>query len=228
MTGLVRVVRLQLVNKQTFVWMPLVVLVGVVGLSIGVFALIPYDGVKYSGAGQAPLWYMFAVGIMALTRTFPFSQAMSVTRRDYLVGTYATAGLTSAALATLFLLGTALERATGGWGVNGLVFAYEPLTNAGPVLAWLAYVALGLLFFGAGVLAATLYKRFGALWLTVISILWVAALLGLTVLVATVDPFTVWMGSLLAAGLWAWLLVAALVVLAQAAITHRVLLRTLP
>ena len=56
-------------------------------------------GPKYGGGAQAPLWYFDVVGIQALTLTFPFSQAMSVTRREFFLGTLLTAAFTSSILA---------------------------------------------------------------------------------------------------------------------------------
>mgnify|MGYP004237449591 FL=1 len=80
------VVRMQLVNRQTFIWIPLIILAGSLVVSIVIWSMIPYDAPKYGGGAQAPLWYFFAVGIMGMTQTFPFSQAMSVTRREFFLG----------------------------------------------------------------------------------------------------------------------------------------------
>jgi hypothetical protein len=50
------VVRLQLINKGTFVWYPLIILAAAVVISVLIYALIPVDTPKYGGGGQAPLW----------------------------------------------------------------------------------------------------------------------------------------------------------------------------
>ena len=50
------VMRMQLVNRQTYVWMPLIILGGSFVLSLMIYALIPTDAPKYGGAAQAPLW----------------------------------------------------------------------------------------------------------------------------------------------------------------------------
>jgi hypothetical protein len=102
MSRILNVVRLQLVNKQTWVWIPLIVLGSALALSIVIYAMIPSDGPKYGGAGQAPLWYFFALGLQALTLTFPFSQALSVTRREFFLGTLLTA-IGGALLTAVFL-----------------------------------------------------------------------------------------------------------------------------
>ena len=91
MSRTLNVVRMQFVNRQTYIWVPLLVLVGAFVLSLMIFAMIPDDGVKVGGGSQAPLWYFLVVGVQSLTLTFPFSQAMSVTRREFYLGTLLTA-----------------------------------------------------------------------------------------------------------------------------------------
>src|SRR5690606_34328329 len=73
MSRTLNVVRLQLINKQTFIWVPLIVLAAATLVSVLIYAMIPSDGPKYGGGGQAPLWVFFAVGLSAMTMTFPFS-----------------------------------------------------------------------------------------------------------------------------------------------------------
>ena len=91
------VVRLQYVNRQTFIWVPLIVLGGAFVVTWGIWAVLFANGVRadmYGGGAQAPLWYFAVVGVQALTLTFPFSQAMSVTRREFYLGTLLTAAFT--------------------------------------------------------------------------------------------------------------------------------------
>lgn len=164
----VRVVRMQLINRQTYIWVPLLILGGSLALTIVIWTMIPYDGPKYGGASQAPLWYFFAVGIQALTLSFPFSQAMSVTRREFYLGTLLTALATSFILAAIFVFGGLLETATGGWGLNGYYFKLDWIWQQGPAAAGLFYLVAAMLFFVIGFTAATVYKRFGTLWLTIV------------------------------------------------------------
>ena len=104
MNRTLNVVRLQFVNKQTFLWIPLIVLVGAFVIALLVFSLIPADGPMYSGAAQAPLWYFAIIGSQALTLTFPFAQAMSLTRREFYLGSLAAAAISAAAMATVFTM----------------------------------------------------------------------------------------------------------------------------
>lgn len=175
MNRILDVVRMHLLVRLTFVTLPLIILGGAFALTLAVFALIPSDGVKVAGAGQAPLWYFLSVGVMAQTRTFPFSQAMSVTRRDFFLGTMLTGLLSSAALAALFVVLGLIENATGGWGLNGWIYFLDDFGGGNVAVAFLAYLVIAMLAFTTGLMFATIYKRFKVLGL------W-AAIAGLVIL----------------------------------------------
>lgn len=187
MNRTLKVVRMQLTNTQTFVWIPLIVLGGAFLISLAIYGILLSGGITgtiYGGGAQAPLWYFAVVGAQALTMTFPFSQAMSVTRREFFFGTMLTAVLTAAMLAVIFVIGGLIETATGGWGINGYVFAVGVLWEAGPALAGLFYFALAMLFFVCGFWGATIFKRFGTMWL-VVTLIAVAAVAVLAIFIVT-------------------------------------------
>src|SRR5690606_30593787 len=142
-----------------------------------IYAMIPIDTPKYGGGGQAPLWVFFAVGLSAMTMTFPFSQAMSITRREFFVGTLIAAMLGSAFMGVLFLIGGGIEMATNGYGVNGYVFHLPWLWEAGPLGAFVVYFTLALFFFVVGFTGATIYKSWGPVVLTIASLVLVLVLL---------------------------------------------------
>lgn len=170
MNRTLNVVRMQLVNRQTYIWVPLIVLGGSFAIALAIYAMIASAGVpepKYGGGAQAPLWYFAVVGVQALTLVFPFSQAMSVTRREFYFGTVLTAVMTSAILAAVFMIGGLIEQANDGWWMNGYFFYLPWIWEAGPLAAGFVFFVVALLFFIVGFWAATIYKRFGNLWLTV-------------------------------------------------------------
>ena len=170
MNRTLNVVRMQLINRQTFVWIPLVILLGALAISLALYGILQSagaHGVKIGGGAQAPLWYFGAIGVQALTRTFPFSQAMSVSRREFFAGTLITAAAAAAALSVIFVIGGLVEQATDGYGMQGYFFYLSWLWEAGPFAAGVAYFALAMFFFVMGFWAATIYKRFGALMTTV-------------------------------------------------------------
>ena len=222
------VIRLQLINKGTFIWYPLMILGAAVLISVLIYAMIPVDEPKYGGGGQAPLWYFFAIGMSAMTLTFPFSQAMSITRREFFLGTLLTAILGSALMGILFLIGGGIEMLTNGYGVNGYVFYLPWLWEAGPLGAFVVYFTLALFFFVIGFTGATIYKSWGQMVLLIASFAIALVLVGLVFLVTRLELWgQVWEGILTlgAVGLALWGLVAVAVLSVVSFIAFR---RTIP
>ncbi|MDY0908048.1 hypothetical protein [Microbacterium sp. CFBP9034] len=228
MSRTLNVVRMQFVNKLTYIWVPLLVLAGSFVLSILIFAMIPGDFAKYGGGSQAPLWYFMVVGIQSLTLTFPFSQEMSVTRREFYLGTLLAATGTSAMLSAIFVVGGLLEQATAGWGVNGYFFYLNWIWASGPLGAFAVYFIVAMLFFVVGFWAATIYKRFGSLWLTAVLVAIGFAFVGLLWFIGQYDAWEevfTWFGSQTAIGLSLWGVLGGAVL---AAISYLTLRRTIP
>jgi hypothetical protein len=210
MNRTLNVVRLQLVNKMTFVWIPLIILVGAWVLTLAIYAMLSGNGVSgpfYGGGSQAPLWYFLVVGIQALTFTFPFSQAMSITRREFSLGTLLTAVITAAILSPVFLVGGFIEIATRGYGMNGYFFRIDALWEAGWWVAWLAYFAIAVFMFVVGFWAATIYKRWGTIAITVVLVGLGLLLVGAMWLTGRLDAWgevIAWFGAQGALGLTLW------------------------
>lgn len=220
MSRTVNVVRLQLLNRQTYIWIPLLVLGSSLAITLAIYAIIKSAGVveaMYGGGSQAPLWYFLVVGVQALTLTFPFSQAMSVTRREFYLGTLLTATITALMLAVVFLIGGYIEIWTNGWGMNGYFFRLDWVWEHGPFAAMLFYFVVSMLFFIVGFWAATVYKRFGTMWLTIILLGVALVLVGVVWLITRADAWVqvfTWLAQLGAVelALWGMLLGAILAV----------------
>ncbi|MFZ2238773.1 MAG: hypothetical protein WAV90_04435 [Gordonia amarae] len=160
------VVRMQLINRMTFIWMPAAILWSSFAVSMAVYGIVigaAGDGAApiYGGGSQAPLWYFAAVGVQAMTLTFPFSQAMSVSRREFYAGTLLTAGMSALGLSVVYLIGGLIEKATDGWGFEGYFFYLPWIWEQGPVVAMMLFLVTSMLAFILGFWAATIYKRFG-------------------------------------------------------------------
>lgn len=212
MSRTVNVIRMQLINRQTFIWLPLIILGASLLLSIAIFAMVPYAGPKYSGGGQAPLWYFLAVGVQAMTLSFPFSQALSITRREFYLGTLLTAVLTSTILAVVYVVGGFVEEATNGWGLNGWFFRVPWVWDQGPAAAAIAYFGFALLLFIVGFGCGLLYKRFGPLGLILVLVGISVLVVGAMYLVGRANAWGsvfAWIGAQGALGLSLWGLVLA-------------------
>ncbi|GAA3919009.1 hypothetical protein [Microbacterium invictum] len=225
------VVRMQLVNRQTYLWVPVIVLVGSLIITLAIYGIISSAGVDsamYGGGAQAPLWYFAVVGAQALTLTFPFSQAMSVTRREFFLGTLLTAGLTALILVIVFVVGGLVEQATNGWGMDGYFFYIPWIWDAGPFAAGVFFFALALLFFVVGFWGATIYKRWGTAALTTVILAIALVLVGLLWLVGQLNAWAevgLWLATTGALGMALWGLLLFVVLAGSSYLTLR---RTVP
>lgn len=221
------VVRLHFMNTQTFVWVPVIVLSGVWLITLLIYWIISASGVEgpmYSGGSQAPLWYFAVVGAQAMNLTFYFSQAMSLTRREFYLGSLTAAGISAAAISTVFVLLGLIEQATDGYGVNGY-FAYLPwVWEGGPFAAGLTYFALTMLVFILGFWFAIVHKRFGALILTTALLIIALVLLGGAALISinsTWGEVWIWVLETQSMGLTLWALGLSVVFAAGSYLTLR-------
>lgn len=214
------VVRLQFVNSQTFVWVPALVLGGAWVITMLIYWIIHSAGgvdVKIGGGSQAPLWYFLVIGVQAMTLTFPFSQAMSLTRREFYLGSLAAAAVSGVGMSLIFVLLGLVEQATNGYGLNGYFAYLDWVWEAGPLAAGLTYFVSTMLFFIIGFWFATVFKRFGTAKLVIVMLAIGLALVGLIALVSLrqawpeVGAWIVETGSL-GLTMWALLLSALLAV----------------
>lgn len=163
------VVRLQFTNRQTFIWMPLLILTGAWLITLIIHWIIAsagVDGPMYSGSSQAPLWYFAIVGAQAVNLTFYFSQAMSLTRREFCLGSFLAAAISAVGMSAVFVVMGFIEQATDGYGMNGYVSYLPWVWEHGPLGAGFVYFVLTILCYILGFWFAIVYKRFGTLILT--------------------------------------------------------------
>lgn len=229
MSRTLNVVRMQLANRETFVWVPLLILGSSFVISLIIWGIIAGGGVTtnmYGGGAQAPLWYFIAVGVQALTLTFPFSQALSVTRREFFLGTMLTAALTAGILALIFVVGGLIEIATNGWGIGGYFFALDWLWASGPLAAGLFFFTLTMMVFTLGFWAATVYKRWGSFRLTLILVGIALVLLAAIWLITVTRSWPEVMGFIVESGVWGLTVVLAVITIAQALGSAAVLRKT--
>ena len=224
---LLNVVRLQFLNKQTFLWVPVLILGGSWVLSMLIFWIVGgagQTGVKAGGGAQAPLWYFLAIGIQAMTMTFPFSQAMSLTRREFFLVSLAAAAVSATGMSAVFVLLGLLEQATAGYGFNAYFSYLEWVWVAGPLAAALTYFVLAVLFFVLGFWFATIFKRFGALGLASALLATGLVLVGFVALVTFQQAWPVvaqWFAVTGSLGLTLWGLLLAAVLAAGSYLTLR-------
>ncbi|MBP2385474.1 hypothetical protein [Paeniglutamicibacter kerguelensis] len=197
---------MQLINKWTFLGIPMVILLASTAFTFAIWAIVPKDestGVLISGSGQAVMWYFLALGIQSLTLTFPFSQAMSVSRKSFYLGTLGLFAVIALAYSVLYYVLGLIEKATGGWGMNGQLFALGWIAENNAAVQILFYFVAMVLLFMIGFWCATVYLRWKATGMLIVGIGFAVVLLALLAMVTFNDWWVLlggWLGSLTTLG----------------------------
>ena len=174
-----RIVRLHLLDRTTFIWIPLIIVGSALVVSLIVAGIIlavgtpPEDlreGMRHSWAVLSPMWYFFALAVMAVSTTLQFALGLGSTRRDYWLGTQVTFVGFAAVVAAVFAGLRGIELATDGWGVSVVMFdALWDRNAAWWVGAWSTF-ALGLAMLNVGAAAAACYMRWRAMGVVVLAL----------------------------------------------------------
>jgi hypothetical protein len=185
-----RVVRLNLVNRRTVFVVPAIVMGAILLINAAIWYIIAAStdgtdraaalhGTQFSGGSFYIFVFMLIVGVQVVTATFPFALGLSVTRRDFSLGSALTFVLLAAAYSVAFALLSLVESVTGGWFLGGHLFTSIYFgSNVGQRLV---VVFLGLLFcFFVGAMGGTLYMRWRAIGVmlgaAVLAVILIAAL----------------------------------------------------
>lgn len=211
--------KLQFVVPATLIWVPILVFAAAWGITVLIGLWV--DGIAetrvaaedrvYTGASQAAVWCLVFMAAYAASHTFPFSMALSYSRRVFILGAFLAFGVVSLVYGAAFALVAALERATNGYGVHFYIFDLPYLTESSGILAAGAFAALlCLLLMMVGFFWSILYRRVtvAVLWAVLLA---VVVALAVAVLLITQnggwDTVWQWFTEQTALSLTAWLVV---------------------
>lgn len=119
----------------------------------------------YAGASQAVVWCLAFMAAYAASHNFPFSMALSFSRRVFLIGAYLAFAAVSVAYGVFFALGALLERVTDGYGMHVYTFDLPFLTESSGIAgagALAAALCLMVMLVGFGVVI--MHQRLGLTW----------------------------------------------------------------
>lgn len=217
------VFRLQFAVRYSFIWLPMGIFVLAWLLGIGIGFLIDSqmpdripveDPIHSTSAAQATIWYLAFMAAYTASHTFPFSVALSYSRRVYLIGTYLTFVVVALGHGVAAMLAYGIERVTNGFGHHIYVLGSPSFKHLGGALGVGLFVAVLTLFFMCfGFFWAILYRRvtIPVLWAVIIGV--IVLLLG-TVAVITLNNLWgnvgMWISDQNAFTLAGWGLVATL------------------
>ncbi|OZC54190.1 ABC transporter permease [Rhodococcus sp. 15-649-1-2] len=156
------VARLHTVAWPLIIGWPLGILAISFAICYVIFALIPTTDSDYNFTGALFSMYGFAVGfyLQAVTQTFPFALGISVTRREFFSATALVGVVQSAVLATVVWILSAVESATGGFGVKLRMFGIVRYVTDNPAVQWFGLFATLLLVAAIGLFLGVAYQQY--------------------------------------------------------------------
>lgn len=187
------VVRVHAANPWPTIITPWLIYVAIFVLTVGVWGAIvtaaggadklDEDAFSTNGGVSWVFVFLMVVAIQAMNLSFPFALGMGITRRHYYLGTIAY----FLGLALMFSAGTAIfgsiERATGGWGVNGWFFTPWFLSDMGVGERFLVFLLIALFFLSFGLASGSIWVRWrivglylflGSLAVVLVGLVWLA------------------------------------------------------
>jgi hypothetical protein len=168
----VKVARYHLVDRISYTAGPWGLLAFHFALIVAIFKMagptmdVPGKVVHDQAFNLVVIYVFFMVlGLLAIVRSVPFGLAIGVSRRSYYAGTASLAVALAAVYGLALTVLQAIERATGGWGMD-LHFFRIPYVLDGPwYLTWLtSFVGLSLMFI-YGMWWGLVYRRWNLLGL---------------------------------------------------------------
>jgi len=235
-TRIWRVVRLNLVNKWTTIWVPVMIMFFIWLVNWLIWWIIwgatapadrakAMDGTQWSGGAFYIFVYMLVVGIQVISATFPFALGYSVTRRDFSLGSGLTFLLLSAGYAIGFSVLSSVEEWTNGWGLGGHLFTSVYFAGASfPGRLFIVFAGM-LFFFAIGAFSAALFMRwrmYGVLAILALIVLLIVGAVALITFTSSWAAVGQWFAANGPVGVTAWLLVpTALAALAGFAVLGR-------
>lgn len=174
--------RLQFAVPYSFIWLPMAIFLIAWAFGYGILMLIDSqmperipveEPLSATGAAQATIWYLAFMAAYTASHTFPFSVALSYSRRVYLIGTYLTFAVVSIGYGVATMLAGWLERATNGFGRHMYIFGVPALDDYGGIFGVGVFATvLSLFFMCFGFFWAILYRRVSipVLWAVIIGV----------------------------------------------------------
>lgn len=195
MMRIASVVKMHAKDKNSWFFIPLMVLAASFSLNVLIASLLGGKSTIYTGGLLSIYIYMLVGGAIVVAGTFPFAVGFSVRRQDFFWGTFAVVVALSAVWALLISLLSFVEGSLiPNWGVE-LHFFHLPFWSDSSIFAQfgLFFVVMLLMFF-LGFAPASIYQRFGRSGTYTVS----GVVLGLLSIFSLLSTYLHWWGAIFA------------------------------
>lgn len=233
------VVRLGWINRWTVIYIPAMILGFIFLINLFIWWIVYLSapaggqeaalaGTQYSGASTYIFIYVMVIAIQAMNSTFAYALGMSISRREFSLGTSASLVLLTAFWGTVLTVLSFLEEWTNGWGFGGHIFT-AVYFGSGAVWERLFTFGAGFLFFAfTGILWGTIYLRWRAYGLYIAGALSILLSIGALALIGLTNSWGAvgdWFVAAGPTGVVACLLIPTAV---NAVVGHLLLMRSTP
>lgn len=162
--------RLNFINKWTVYWIPLMILGFIWLINMAIWWIIDanvsgsdrqdaFQGTQWSGASFYVFVYLLVIGVQSMNMTFAYALGLSLTRREFYLGSSLAFGVLSVAYGGVLTLLSYVEEWTNGWGFGGHMFT-SVYFGAGPVWQRLFVFTAAMLFFAfIGAVSGSIFMR---------------------------------------------------------------------
>ncbi|GGF01467.1 hypothetical protein [Mycetocola zhadangensis] len=213
--------RLNLINKWTVYWIPLMILGFIWVINMIIWWIISasvtgsdrqdaLDGTQWSGASFYIFVYMLVIGVQAMNMTFGYALGLSLTRREFYLGSTLAFLLLSVSYGVILTVLSYVEEWTNGWGFGGHMFT-SIYFGSGEVWQRLFIFTVAMMFFAfVGTVSGTVYMRWrtnGLLVASAISILLIVGAVALITLTQSWHLVGEWFVAVGPHGVVTWMLV---------------------
>jgi hypothetical protein len=167
MSTYINVARYHLVQRFNYLILPWAVLTFVFGVDVVVLVVTPAGDTahRYVGGLASIFVIAFVLGAQSVARSLPFGLALGLSRRSYYLGTTLLAIALAAAVAVIASVGQAVERASGGWGIDMGFFRVPYILDGSWYLTWLTSFVMITLLFVYGMWYGLVYRRWNLIGL---------------------------------------------------------------
>ena len=187
MNTLVKVGRYHLVDRISFLILPLGITLFSFAINLLLFWLVVPEPEGHTGGVMSLFIYMAVIGALSATRSLPFGLTLGVSRRSYYLGTVALAAGLGVAFGLWVVLMQLIERLADGWGI-GLHFFRVTLILDGPwYVSWLTSFVFLVLMTAYGLWAGLVFRRWSVLGLVTFIAAQVLVLVAATLVITWLD-----------------------------------------
>jgi hypothetical protein len=177
------VARMHLVDLRTLGLIPWSILASIFAINIAVWQFVPAES-RNTGGASSIYCFLLAVAVLAVARSLPFALGMGTSRRAFVLGTMLTGLILSVGFGAILFALQLIERASGGWWMQGHFFWFPWFARSSHAAALLMLVTSLAASFVLGALVAACWVRWNVLTFVVGVPVLILLCGGLTILLA--------------------------------------------